>query len=128
MLYSARSELLAILLAMSTTSSRPAPKTSLTTGFSIAQLLVEGGRLLEAESMVLVVVGASDRDGLSITLIVEQNELARVACNCARISLYLGNVLVVEDRQFEGVPCADASGVGSDGGGACVHLLAMPGV
>jgi hypothetical protein len=34
-------------------------------------------------------------------------------------------VLVVDDAQFEGVPCANASGVGSYGGSACVHLLAM---
>ncbi len=36
--------------------------------------------------------------------------------------------LVVDDTQFEGVPCADASGVGGNGGSACVHLLAMLGV
>jgi hypothetical protein len=40
---------------------------------SIAQLLIEGGRLLEADSVVLVVVGASDRDGLSLNLGVEPN-------------------------------------------------------
>jgi hypothetical protein len=37
-------------------------------------------------------------------------------------------IWAADDAQLEGVPCADASGVGGDGGGACVHLLAMRGV
>ncbi len=53
--------------------------------------------------MVLVVVGASNRNGLSLNLGVELNELALVAFNGARKGSYLGGVLVVDDAQFERV-------------------------
>ncbi len=59
--------------------------------------------------MVLVVVGTSDRDGLCLDPSVEQDELERVAFDSARVSGDLGCVLVVDDAQFEDVPCADAS-------------------
>ncbi len=63
-------------------------------------------------------------------------KLARVAFHGARMGRDLGGVLVDDDAQFRGVPCADASGVGGDGGGVthrhtpgvCIHLLAMLGV
>ncbi len=87
------------------------------------QLPVDGGCHLEADKVVLVVVGASNCYILSLHLGVEPNELARVALNGARVGGGdLGGVLVVDDAQFESVPCADASGVSGDGGGACVHF------
>ncbi len=75
----------------------------LTAGLSIAQLLVKGGSLLEADGLVLVVVGTSYRHGLSLDLGVEPNKLARVALNCARMGRDLGCVLVVDDAQLERV-------------------------
>jgi hypothetical protein len=104
---------LTMLLDMSSISSRPAP--NLAACLSIAQLLVKGGSLLEADRVVLVIVGSSDSDGLCFNLGMEQNDLARVAFNGARMGRELGCILVVDDVQFEGVPCADASGVGGDG-------------
>ncbi len=43
----------------------------------------------------------------------------------ARVGGDLGGVLVVDGAHFEDVPCVDASGVGGDGGGVCVHFLCM---
>ncbi len=79
---------------------------------TIEQLLVEGGSLLESDGVVLVVVGASDRNGLSLNLGVELNELARVAFNGARMGCYLGSVLVVDDVHFERVGLVRADVVG----------------
>ncbi len=78
----------------------------LAASLSIAQLLVNGCCLLEADSVVLVVVGTrdSDRDGLSLNPGVEQNELVRVAFNGARVGGDLSGVLVMDDAQFEGCP------------------------
>jgi hypothetical protein len=84
--------------------------------------------LLEADGVVLVVVGARDHNGLGLNLGVEPNELACVAFNGARMDRDLRVELVVDDAQFEGAPCADASGVGGDGGSASVPWLAKLGV
>jgi hypothetical protein len=43
------------------------------------QLLFNGGSLVEADGVVIVVVGAGDRDGLGLNLGVEPNDLSRVA-------------------------------------------------
>jgi hypothetical protein len=58
------------------------------------QLLVEGSSLLEADGVVLVVAGASDRHCLSLDLGMEPNELERVAFNGTRMGRYLGCELV----------------------------------
>ncbi len=83
----------------------------------VGLLLSDGAVLLEANRVVLVVVGASDSNGLSLNL-------GRIAFNGARMGRDLAGVLVVDDTQFEGMPCADESGVGGDGGSACVIWLA----
>ncbi len=84
-------------------------------GLSITQLLVVGGSLLEADGVVLVVVGASNSYSLGLILGMEQNELVLVAFERARVGSDLGGVLVVDDAQFEGVPYADASCYGCNG-------------
>ncbi len=50
---------------------------------SVAQLLIEGGCLLEANGVALIEVGADDRDGLGLDPGVKPNELARVAFDSA---------------------------------------------
>jgi hypothetical protein len=84
---------------------------------SAAQLFVERGCLLEADSVVLVVVGVSDPAaiGLCLSLGAEPNELARVVFDGGRVGDDLGCILKVDDTQFKGVPCADASCVSSNG-------------
>ncbi len=95
----------------------------------IAQLLVEGGSLLEVDDVVLVLVRAGDSNGLSLDLGVEPNELARVAFNGARMGGDLGRVLVVDDAQLErvSVVLANVVFVGSSSSSVRVHWLAMRG-
>ncbi len=76
--------------------------------------------------MVLVLVRASDRHGLSLDLGVEPNEFARVAFNGARMGCNLGSVLVIDDAQLERVSVALANVV--VGGSVRVHWLAMRGM
>jgi hypothetical protein len=92
----------------------------------IAQLLVEGGSLLEADGVVLVVVRASNRHGLSLDLGEEPNEFSRVAFNGARMGCDLGRVLVYDDAQLERVSVVRASVV--VGSSMRVHWLAMRGM
>ncbi len=75
---------------------------------------MEGSRLLdsEADSVVLVLVVASDRDGLGLDLGVETNERACVTFDGARVGGDLGGVL--DDAQVEGALCAEASSVCCD--------------
>ncbi len=68
---------------------------------SVAQLLVERGSILEADSVVLVVAQTSYRDGLGLNLGEEPNELSRLALDGARVGVAL---VVVDDAQFESVP------------------------
>jgi hypothetical protein len=77
-------------------------------GISIAQLL----------GVVLVRVGASDRNGLSLNLGVEPSLLARVAFNGARMGGDLGGVLVVDDAHFERIGVVRANAVGGSGLGS----------
>ncbi len=112
----------AIVPAISITSSRPAPKTSP----SIAHLLVKGGSLLEADGVVLVLVGDSDRHGLSLDLGVEPTECALVEFNGARMDCNLGCVLVVDDAQLERIGVVQANDI--VGSSVRVHWLAMRGM
>jgi hypothetical protein len=98
----------------------------LTACLGIAQLLVEGGSLLEADSVVLVVVGASDRHCPSLDLSVEPNWLVRVAFNGERMGCYLGCIFVVDNAQLERVSVVQTTVV--VGSSVRVHWLAMRGM
>jgi hypothetical protein len=57
----------------------------LAASLSVAQLLVDGGCLLEAESVVLVIVGAYNRDCLGLDPGVEPDEFASVMIDSVRV-------------------------------------------
>ncbi len=69
--------------------------------------------------MLFVIVGASNRHGLSLDLGVEPNELTRVSFNGARVVGDPGSVLVLNDAQFERVGLVQEDIVGCS---ACIHL------
>jgi hypothetical protein len=91
---------LAMALVISATSLRQAPKNlTLELGISITLPFVDRVVLIEANTVVICVVGSSNQDGVKIVQLSSMQ--FSMHCN-------LDSVLVVDDAQFEGVPRADA--------------------
>jgi hypothetical protein len=66
----------------------------------VGLLLSDGTVLIEADNVVIGIVGAGDRDGLYVNLGVEPNELARAAFNGARMGCNLGAYLWLTTRSL----------------------------
>jgi hypothetical protein len=81
----------------------------------------DGALRVEADGVVLRVVGAGNRDGLGVDPGVEPEDLVRVALHVARVDDDPGSVLGADDAQLERMVGVDARGVGGDGRGVCVH-------
>ncbi len=80
---------------------------------------------VEADSVVLLVVGAVDSDGLSVDPGVELKELVRVALRSEHVGGDLGCVLVADDAQLERVAGVDSCGVCCNGSAACVMMMCV---
>ncbi len=81
---------------------------------------------VEADSVVLLVVGAVDSDGLSVDPGVELKELVRVALRSEHVGGDLGCVvLVADDAQLERMAGVDSCGVCGNGAAACVMMMCV---
>jgi hypothetical protein len=101
-----RSARLAMVLAISMTSTIPAPSTEQQPSLSVC---------------CAAIVGAGDGGGLGVDLGVQALELARMTLKGARVDGDLGSVLVLHDVQFERVLLAHVSPGNGHVIKACVH-------
>ncbi len=93
---------LAMSLAIRKTSARQAPGArDCAACVGVLLLLGDGADRVEAEGLVLLVVGAGDRDGFGVDPGVEPDEPVRVAVYGARVGGNAGGILVADDAQLE---------------------------
>ena len=118
-----RSARAAMVLAISMTSTIPAPSTEQPAPAALRVGLLRRDRFILVESKGVMVsdVGAGDGGGLGVDLGVQALELARMTLEGARVDGDLGSVLVLHDAQFERVLLAHVSAGNDHVIKACVH-------